>query len=147
MPPDTVVVADNFKIGAELGFALGDPAIPVLDHPLNRNHGRAPQLQLWGLQVDSRDRLQGRPVLLVVGASDVKFSALLERYQTVCARMGGLPSSRVVNADRGARRFILARLPAAAASGEGCVTPAVAYIDAPEPEASVSGRFQVTGWA
>ena len=147
MPPDTVLVADNFKIGAELGFALDDPAIPVLDHPLNRNHGRAPQLQLWGLQVDSRDRFAGRPVLLVLGASDVKFSALLERYQAVCARMGGLPPSRVVNADRGAQRFILARLPAAPAAGEGCVTPAVAYIDAPAPEATVSGRFQVTGWA
>lgn len=147
MPPGTVVVADNFKIGAELGFALDDPAIPVLDHPLNRNHGRAPQLQLWGLQVDSRDRFEGRPVLLVVGASDVKFSALLQRYQAVCARMGGLPPSRVVNADRGARRFILARLPAVPDSAEGCVTPAIAYIDAPAAGAQVGRRFLVSAWA
>src|SRR5690606_40811782 len=44
MPADTRVVADNFKVGAELGFALGDPDIAVLPHPLNRKHGRAPQL-------------------------------------------------------------------------------------------------------
>ncbi|RYY23963.1 MAG: glycosyltransferase family 39 protein [Sphingomonadales bacterium] len=34
-PPGTTLLADNFKSGAELGFALGNPRIPVLDHPLN----------------------------------------------------------------------------------------------------------------
>jgi len=148
MPADTVLVADNFKIGAELGFALGDPRIRVLDHPLNRHHGRAPQLQLWDLQLDSRDELQGRPALLVIGANDVKFSALLQRYQTVCARMGELPVSRVVNADRGAQRFILARLGAAAPAASGdCVLPAVAHIDAPLAGARVDAPFEVSGWA
>src|SRR5690606_8468243 len=45
LPVDTRIVADNFKVGAELGFALGDADIPVLSHPLNRDHGRAPQLR------------------------------------------------------------------------------------------------------
>lgn len=147
MPADTVLVADNFKIGAELGFALDDPRIPVLDHPLNRNHGRAPQLQLWGLQLDGRAELAGRPALLVVGATDVKFRALLGRYQWVCERMGSLPASRVVNADRGAQRFVLARIPAAAPASGGCVTPTLAHIDAPAPDAEVAGRFEVVGWA
>lgn len=151
MPADTVLVADNFKVGAELGFALDDPRIRVLDHPLNRHHGRAPQLRLWGLQLERREDLGGRPVLLVVGTNDVKFSALLARYQWICARMGALPASRVVNADRGAQRFILARLEAggaaAAEAPADCVTPALAHIDAPAPGASVDGRFSVGGWA
>src|SRR3546814_14630065 len=49
MPEGAGLVAGNFTIGAELGFALGEADIPVLDHPLNRAHDRAPQLQLWGL--------------------------------------------------------------------------------------------------
>ena len=147
MPGDTVLVADNFKVGAELGFALGRRDIRVLDHPLNRHHGRAPQLRLWDLQLDDRAQLGARPVLLVVGASDVKFSALLARYQAVCAQMGGLPVTRVVNADRGGQRFVLARLePGAQAAGD-CVTPAVAHIDAPAPGTRVSGRVDVRGWA
>ncbi|WP_243713382.1 glycosyltransferase family 39 protein [Luteimonas terrae] len=148
MPDDTVLVADNFKIGAELGFALGHPRIRVLDHPLNRHHGRAPQLQLWGLQLDDRAGLEGRPALLVTGANDVKFSALLQRYQTVCARMGALPVSRVVNADRGAQRFILSRLDGGAARSEGpCITPALAHIDTPVPGARVDAPFELRGWA
>ena len=148
MPDDTVLVADNFKIGAELGFALGHPRIRVLDHPLNRHHGRAPQLQLWGLQLDDRAGLEGRPALLVTGANDVKFSALLQRYQTVCARMGVLPVSRVVNADRGAQRFILSRLDGSAAPPEGtCITPALAHIDTPVPGARVDAPFELRGWA
>lgn len=146
MPADTVLVADNFKIGAELGFALGDPEIRVLDHRLNREHGRAPQLQLWGLRFTDRTELAGRPALLVVGATDVKFSALLRRYQRVCERMGSLPVSRVVNADRGGQRFILSRIDAAAAPVDACVTPAVAHVDLPAPGARVEGRFDVSGW-
>ena len=146
MPPDTVLVADNFKIGAELGFALGDPRIRVLDHPLNRHHGRAPQLALWGLQLDGREDLGGRPALVVVGASDVKFSALLDRYQILCSRFGSLPVTRVVNADRGAQRFVLSRI-APAAPAAPCVTPAVAHIDVPAAGARASGVVDVSGWA
>ncbi len=146
MPADTVLVADNFKIGAELGFALGDPRIRVLDHPLNRHHGRAPQLALWGLQLDGRGDLGGRPALVVVGASDVKFSALLDRYQILCSRFGSLPVTRVVNADRGAQRFVLSRI-APAAPVAPCVTPAVAHIDVPAAGARASGVVDVSGWA
>ena len=146
MPADTVLVADNFKIGAELGFALGDPRIRVLDHPLNRHHGRAPQLALWGLQLDGREDLGERPALVVVGASDVKFSALLDRYQILCSRFGSLPVTRVVNADRGAQRFVLSRI-APAAPVAPCVTPAVAHIDVPAAGARASGVVDVSGWA
>lgn len=146
MPADTVLVADNFKIGAELGFALGDPRIRVLDHPLNRHHGRAPQLVLWGLQLDGTQDLDGRPALVVVGATDVKFSALLDRYQTLCARFGRLPVTRVVNADRGAQRFVLSRIESDAPAG-ACVTPAVAHIDTPAAGARAHGVVDVRGWA
>src|SRR3546814_2466364 len=78
MPEGARLVAGNFKIGAELGFALGDAAITVLDHPLNRAHGRAPQLQLWGLHRVQRFE---RPTLLVVGASHEESKNFLQTYQ------------------------------------------------------------------
>lgn len=143
LPADTVLLADNFKTGAELGFALDDADIPVLDHPLNRKHGRAPQLQLWGLH---HDGARDAPTLLVVGATDVKFSALLAHYQQLCRVVGPLPPPRVVNIDHGARRFLLFALPAARAQGE-CITPVVANIDVPEAGARVGRRFSVGGWA
>ena len=87
-------------------------------------------------------------MLLVTGANDVKFSALLQRYQTICARMGAMPVSRVVNADRGAQRFILSRFDTDATAGEGdCVTPALAHVDTPLAGARVDAPFEVRGWA
>ena len=143
LPAGTVLLADNFKTGAELGFALDDAEIAVLDHPLNHKHGRAPQLQLWGLQHDgSRDT----PLLLVVGATDVKFSALLAHYQQLCRVVGPLPPARVVNIDHGARRFLLFALPAERGQGD-CITPVVANIDVPQAGARVERRFNVGGWA
>ncbi len=143
LPAGTTLLADNFKSGAELGFALDNPRIPVLDHPLNHKHGRAPQLKLWGLQSDgSRDG----PVLLVVGSGDVQYKSLLEYYHRLCEKVGPLPPPRVVNVDHGSQRFLLFALPAEKIAGP-CTLPAFAWIDSPEGKARKSGRFEVAGWA
>ncbi|KAB8198319.1 glycosyltransferase family 39 protein [Lysobacter maris] len=162
MPADTLLVADNFKVGAELGFALGDAEIPVLDHPLNHFHGRAPQLRLWGLASAGREDWDGRPALLVVAASEVRYRELLERYHALCAMVGPLPPPRVLNVDHGRQRFLLFRMPgatAAQAAGDGeassrrepasatCVAPAMAWMTTPETGQRIDGTVEVTGWA
>lgn len=145
MPAGTQVVADNFKLGAELGFALGDADIPVLDHPINHKHGRAPQLQLWKLQTAGRSEWGDNPVLLVVSASEVPYKRLLQHYHALCAKVGPLPPPRVVNIDHGRQRFVIFRLlePRAGA----CITPALAWFDSPASGARVGRQVALSGWA
>jgi len=145
MPAGTRVVADDFKLGAELGFALGDADIAVLDHPLNHKHGRAPQLRLWGLETPGRAEWGDAPVLLVIGATEVSYKDLLRRYRDLCAMVGPLPAPRVLNIDHGSQRFLLFALDGAR-QGE-CTTPAMAWIDTPVNGARVGRVFQVSGWA
>ncbi|GAB1595475.1 ArnT family glycosyltransferase [Lysobacter claricitrinus] len=145
MPPGTRVVADNFKLGAELGFALGDRDIVVLDHPLNRKHGRAPQLHLWGLDADPREVLSHGPVLLAVGVSEVEFKNLHRRYLELCQRVGPLPAPRILNVDHGRQRLALFRLDKPPQGA--CTTPAMAWIDRPAIDAKVGRTFDVSGWA
>jgi hypothetical protein len=147
MPSGTRVVADNFKVGAELGFALGEPDIPVLPHPLNVKHGRAPQLALWGLQVHGRGDFGDAPLLLVIGASEVRYRELLARYHDLCSAFGPLPPPQVVNVDHGAQRFLLFAIERPMHGA--CVTPAMAWIDRPVPGARVGAgeRVDVEGWA
>lgn len=145
MPVGTTLLADNFKIGAELGFALDDPRIAVLDHPLNEHHGRAPQLRLWGLHSDGRSGAAA-PQLLVVGAGDVDYKHQLERWHDLCAMVGPLPPPKVLDIDRGRQRFLLFALTGPRVDGP-CVAPAMAWIDAPETGAVVSRRFVLQGWA
>jgi 4-amino-4-deoxy-L-arabinose transferase-like glycosyltransferase len=146
LPAGTRIVADNFKIGAELGFALDDPRIAVLDHPLNRKHGRAPQLRLWGLQSGGRADWGDVPVLLVVGASEVQYKNLLAHYHALCRQVGPLPPPRVVSIVHGRQRFLLFALGAKRAAG-ACTTPAMAWIDTPPPAVRVGRAFDVQGWA
>jgi 4-amino-4-deoxy-L-arabinose transferase-like glycosyltransferase len=146
MPPDTRIVADNFKAGAELGFALGDADIAVLPHPLNRKHGRAPQLHLWGLETDQRRELGPHPLLLVVGATEVEYKNLLAQYHALCRRVGPLPAPRVVNVDHGSQRFLLFALDRTPRPGP-CTTPSMAWIDRPVAGAAVGNAFDVSGWA
>lgn len=146
MPPGTRLLAGNFKLGAELGFARGDARIPVLDHPLNHKHGRAPQLALWGLAIDTREALGDGPILLVASANDVPFRDLLAHYHGLCRQVGPLPPPQVINIDHGRQRFLLFRLPATRPAG-GCTTPALAFVDTPTPGAQVGSGFEVAGWA
>lgn len=145
MPAGTQIIADNFKVGAELGFALGDPDIPVLDHPLNHAHGRAPQLRLWRLQHEGGRDWARQPALLVVAVTGVPYKHLLDRYHALCERVGPLPPPRVLNVDHGRQRFALFPL---VENREGvCTTPAMAWIDAPASGAAVGRTFALRGWA
>jgi 4-amino-4-deoxy-L-arabinose transferase-like glycosyltransferase len=146
MPPDTRLLAGNFKIGAELGFVRDDADIAVLAHPLNDKHGRAPQLAAWGLAHATRATLGARPLLLVASASDVGFRDLLAHYHALCAQVGPLPPPRVLNIDHGRQRFLLFALEAARRTGP-CTAPAMAFIDTPTPSAEVGSSFLVAGWA
>ena len=149
MPPGTRLLAGDFKLGAELGFALDEPRIAVLDHPLNHAHGRAPQLQLWGLQADAVP--VDAHTLLVLAPGDLPFKQWLQRYRQLCARLGPLPPARTVMVDHGAQRFLLLRLPPAgsvpAPEAATCIAPALAWIDSPGPGEVVAPRFEVAGWA
>lgn len=145
-PAGTRLLADNFKIGAQLGFALNDADIAVLDHPLNHRHGRARQLQLWGLERQSATAAPG-DYLLVIGADDVRYRDLLARYHAICVMVGPVFPAEVINVDHGAKRYLvsqLLRLPAA--PDQACAAPAMAYLDQPAT-ADVARRFAVAGWA
>ena len=146
MPPGTRIVADNFKVGAELGFALGDADIPVLDHPLNRKHGRAPQLRLWHLETPGIAAWGDGPVLLVAGVSELPYKDLLRHYHSLCERVGPLPAPDVVPVDHGRQRFLLFALDGGRADGP-CTLPAMAWVDAPVSGATVGRTFQAHGWA
>ena len=143
MPAGTQVLAGNFKIGAELGFRLGDADIAVLPHELNDKHGRTAQLALWGLISDGS---RSAPQLLVVAPGDQRYKDLLQRYHQLCEQVGPLPAPKVVAIDHGYQRFLLFRLPAEKQQGP-CVTPAMAWVDAPLPNAVLDGVVDVHGWA
>ncbi|HET8818619.1 MAG TPA: glycosyltransferase family 39 protein [Xanthomonadaceae bacterium] len=146
MPPGTRIVADNFKVGAELGFALDDADILVLDHPLNRKHGRAPQLRLWDLETPGIEAWGGDPVLLVAGVSELPYKDLLRHYHSLCERVGPLPAPEVVRVDHGRQRFLLFAIEGGRADGP-CTLPAMAWVDAPVSGATVGRTFEARGWA
>jgi hypothetical protein len=52
----------------------------------------------------------------------------------------------VLNIDHGRQRFLLFAFDAVSRPGP-CTTPAMAFIDAPAPSATVGRRFEVAGWA
>jgi 4-amino-4-deoxy-L-arabinose transferase-like glycosyltransferase len=137
------LVASDFELGAQLAFALDRDDILVLDSPLNRKHGRAAQLRLWGAEIDAAPQRAGWFLLDDI-ATPLKLR--LELYHRHCGVFGALPPPRVLSVDHGRKRYLLFRFDPARARA-GCVAPALAYIDAPATGARVPARFEVAGWA
>lgn len=143
MPADTLLVADNFMLAAQLAFELDRGDVRVLEHPLNAKHGRAVQLADWGLLLDAPRATGDAPRLLVVEDTARPLKQRLQAYRELCAGSGGLPPPRVLSVDHGRKRFLRFVLPA---PGD-CVLPALAWVDTPLPGAAASRQADVTGWA
>jgi 4-amino-4-deoxy-L-arabinose transferase-like glycosyltransferase len=151
----TTWLAGDFATAAQLAFALGRADIRVLDAAANHKHGRAAQLQAWGL-VAGPDWLrtagagEGGRVALVVEDSATPLKHRLEAYHALCAQLGWLPVPQALSVDHGRKRFLRYDFggPAGVSGAHAaCATPALAWIDAPVANARVAGVVEVRGWA
>ncbi len=146
MPSDTVVVADNFILAAQLEFALrGTRPVISLDHPLNAKHGRALQLALWHRDESALSDAIRRPILLVTDESALTLALREPWNRHQCVVLPGLRALGVLDVDAGRKSFLFYRRDPGA-SGR-CEAPALAFLDIPLPEAQVSGGVDLRGWA
>ncbi len=115
MPDDTVLVADNFILGAELAFQFdGRRPVYVLDSPLNAKHGRAAQLAIWQRdEAGLRAGQAGKPVLLVVDEWILRAHQRPAWLGSVCSRVAVPRFLRRLDLHDGERRFAFyaARVP------------------------------------
>ncbi len=145
LPADTLIVADNFELGSQLNYALGEGPVRVLDHPRNHLSGRAIQLRHWGREYDPSRDWKNRLILLVVEDASVHMADRLRANLALCTQFGGLPAPLILNLDHGLRRFLLYRIDRREAGP--CVLPALSYIDRPARHARLGPHFEVAGWA
>ena len=67
-----LVVADHYKLGAQLEFKLGDQVeVYILNHSKNFEHGRQAQFDRWGIGEEALRKHHGRQALLVVEWSEL----------------------------------------------------------------------------
>jgi 4-amino-4-deoxy-L-arabinose transferase-like glycosyltransferase len=70
---DLIVVADNYKLGANLEFESQGRITPyILRHPKNVAHGRASQFETWKLGEDALDTQRGRSALVVIQTKELR---------------------------------------------------------------------------
>ncbi len=134
MPADTVLVADNFILGAELEFQFdGRRPVYVLDSPLNAKHGRAVQLARWQRDEKGLYRAHaGAPALLVVDEWILRAHQRPHWLGSLCSRMAGPKFLERLDLYAGERRFAFyaARVPAHALPAmprDACVVWRKAY--------------------
>lgn len=116
-----VLVADNFRLAAELAFAIGDrQPVYSLDSPLNSKHGRAVQLGDWGLDEAGLFAAHGgQAVLLVVEETALRAGQKPAWLGSVCRRFTDIQPLTRIDISRYKRiAFYHARLRPAPAAGE-----------------------------
>lgn len=104
---NSILVADNFMLAAELDFALdGSHPVYTLDHPINIKHGRAPQLAIWRRDEAALRALGAeRPVLLVVEPGARRERERAAWLDTLCSRVANLVPVARLDAYDGRKRY------------------------------------------
>ena len=116
---DVELVSGDFKLGAQMAFALEQPQLRVLDHPINHRHGRALQLRLWKLEAELQ-RPTPRPRLLLLRDDGASWRGRDAYYAALCREAGGLRLRQLLPVDAGTQRFVLfEQVPAE----QGCQPP------------------------
>ncbi len=68
-----IVVADNYKLGANLEFETQGRITPfVLSHPKNVEHGRAPQLAIWNVDEGALNTRVGQNAIVVIQTKELR---------------------------------------------------------------------------
>lgn len=108
---DAVLVADNFKLAAQLDFQLGGSTVVYsLDHVLNAKHGRATQLRIWQRDEQALRRLpMSTAVLLAVDETAGRERHRREWLSGLCTGLGEIEPVGRVELHDGARRFAFYR--------------------------------------
>ena len=143
VPPGEALVAGDFELAAQLAFALQRRDVGVLEHPLNRKHGRDSQLRVWGVLVDAAP---ATPTWIAVDDGATPLRDRLAAYHRLCATFGALPPPQLLSVDLGRKRYLLYRYDPGRARA-GCVAPALAWFDAPGRDTLLPRRFEARGWA
>jgi hypothetical protein len=104
---DSMLVADNFMLAAELDFALGGTRdVFSLDHPLNAKHGRVAQLALWGRDEAGLRALGPHHSLLLVAEPTARRERDRAAWmQGLCSRIDGLTPVAALDLYDGRKRY------------------------------------------
>lgn len=134
--PERIVV-DNFMLAAALRFyarELDDVPVLVLDDELNRRHGRATQLAIWGSDEQALAAAPSAPGWIVAEETARRFSDRWSWYQALCARFDGLELDGALTLYGGRKRFVRWRF-AAYDPQPSCkrlpAIPPLGWVDAP----------------
>jgi len=121
---DEILVADNFMLAAQLHFAFhGKREVYVLDHPLNKKHGRARQLRDWSVDSIAISSLKiDTPVLIVIEETATKEWSREQWRANLCMQFKELKFERVVYGPGKAESFSIFHARVGADAGKSCET-------------------------
>ena len=152
---DTVIVTDNYYTAAQIGFGLQHPRVFTIDEDKTIRDGRRTQYAIWQRDTAAmQQQVAGRSALFITEDSTLN----VDRKQIVMSRACGLFTD-LMPADqlffyRGDKRFsfytttsILEESEWGSDSSTPCPLPALAWLDQPQWDATVEGRYTVSGWA
>ena len=121
---DEVLVADNFMLAAQLQFSFaGNEKIYVLDHPLNKKHGRARQLKDWHVDAEALTGLKKNTrVLIVIEETNTKQWLRDQWRAKLCTQFKSLKFEKLIYGPGKGKSFSIFRARLGADSGTTCDT-------------------------
>lgn len=150
LPREAPLAVDHFLLAAQLEQRLAERGearpVYVLDHPQNAKHGRQRELGRMGRDALAFEAARDVQGLLVVEPAALPMRQRAEWMWQLCQRYPTLEWLDELWLDRGGKRYVLYRMPAAGTPAKGCATPAIGYIDLRDGARLHPGQ-RIGGWA
>ena len=106
--PRRLVVAGNYKLGANLEFGLrGEADVVILDHPINHLHGRASAFDHWGIGEIELSKRAGEEALVILQRDVVEARGVTAWMAHVRSRFERLETIDELRLGKGRRKAFL----------------------------------------
>lgn len=148
-PANSLLVFDRYFVNAEISFLNPEREAPyLLDHPKNREHGRAFQYRLWEQDEPALKLKTGQPVLIVIQESDSEKEHQFMQSQQLCTLFDNLVWLDRLDLFNGEKRYQF--FSATISEGgklENCqATPSIGRLDKPRLKKGTNSIYNISGW-
>ena len=149
-----IIVTDNYYTAAQLEFAGVQAKVYTIDKSKAERDGRIRQYRIWKKHENGLTEHFHKPVLFITEDSTLTTPEKHEIIQEMCQYSDELTFVDKLNLFDRAKTYsyyltnkLLAPETVRKEGSPPCPFPPRAWIDSPQPEANLSGKFIISGWA
>jgi 4-amino-4-deoxy-L-arabinose transferase-like glycosyltransferase len=146
---NALLVTDNYYTAAQIGFRQPDSLVYTSDQDKTVRDGRDTQYRIWERDLTALSKLTGRDAIVITEDSTLDINEKSVVMKTACGLFANINYLDSLWLYQGDKRFTFYQAKQIGGNDPDslCPLPALIWLDNIEPGATLSGEYDISGWA